>query len=48
MGWDRHKLLWDGNGTDKYGPWTTLRIHRLAMYHINEKFQMCYKNKLRP
>jgi len=18
MGWDRHKLLWDGNGTDKY------------------------------
>ena len=26
MGWDRHKLLWDGNGTDKYVPWTTLRI----------------------
>jgi len=24
MGWDRHKLLWDGNGTDKYVPWTTL------------------------
>jgi len=22
MGWDRHKLLWDG--TDKYIPWTTL------------------------
>jgi len=22
MGWDRHKLLWDG--TDKYVPWTTL------------------------
>jgi len=26
MGWDRHKLLWDGNGTDKYVPWTTLEI----------------------
>jgi len=26
MGWDRHKLLWDGNGTDKYVPWTTLHI----------------------
>jgi len=24
MRWDRHKLLWDGNGTDKYVPWTTL------------------------
>jgi len=24
MGWDRHKLLWDG--TDKYVPWTTLGI----------------------
>jgi len=24
MGWDRHKLLWDG--TDKYVPWTTLHI----------------------
>jgi len=24
MGWDRYKLLWDGNGTDKYVPWTTL------------------------
>jgi len=22
MGWDRHKLIWDG--TDKYVPWTTL------------------------
>ena len=26
MGWDRHKLLWDGNGTDKYVLWTTLVI----------------------
>jgi len=24
MGWDRHKLLWDG--IDKYVPWTTLII----------------------
>jgi len=24
IGRDRHKLLWDGNGTDKYVPWTTL------------------------
>jgi len=23
---DRHKLLWDGNGTDNYVPWTTLSI----------------------
>jgi len=22
MGWDKHKLLWDGTG--KYVPWTTL------------------------
>jgi len=29
MEWDRHKLLWDGNGTDKYVPWTTLKlVHR--------------------
>jgi len=28
MGWERDKLklLWDGNGTDKYVPWTTLQI----------------------
>jgi len=26
MGWDRHKLLCDGNGTDKYAPWTTLDL----------------------
>jgi len=28
MGWDRHKLLWDGDGdgTDKYVPWTTLGL----------------------
>jgi len=26
MGWDRHKLLWEGNGTDKYVPWTTLSL----------------------
>jgi len=26
MGWDRHKLLWDGNGTYKYVPWTAQEI----------------------
>jgi len=26
MGWDRHNLLWDGNGTDKYVPLTTLGL----------------------
>jgi len=28
MGWgrDSHELLWDGNETDKYVPWTTLAI----------------------
>jgi len=26
MGWDRHKLLWDGNGTDECVPWTTLGL----------------------
>jgi len=25
-GWDRHYLLLDGNGTDKYVPWTTLGL----------------------
>ena len=29
MGWDRHKLLWDGmgwDGTEKYVPWTSLQV----------------------
>jgi len=26
MGWDRHKSLCDGNGTNKYVPWTTMEI----------------------
>ena len=26
MGWDRHKVLWGGNGTDKHVPWITLLI----------------------
>jgi len=26
MVWDRHKLQWDGNGTDKYVPWATLGL----------------------
>jgi len=31
MGWDRHKLLCDGNGTDKYVPWTTLSIPTIVI-----------------
>jgi len=31
MGWDRHKLLWDGDGTDKYVPWTTLLMISLQI-----------------
>ena len=26
MGWNRHRLLWDGNGTNRYVPWTTLGL----------------------
>jgi len=43
MGWDRHKLLWDGNGTDKYVLCTTLvksirqrkeiGVDNLKLYH---------------
>jgi len=32
MGWDKHKLLWDG--TDKYVPLTTLEI--IHMHVIRE------------
>jgi len=37
MGWDRHQLLWDGNGTDKYVPWTTLDIHNVFKQRFHEK-----------
>jgi len=30
MGIPWEKMLWDGNGTDKYVPWTTLRINHWA------------------
>jgi len=40
MGCDRHKLLWDGNGTDKYVPWTTLRIGSLK--HLKKPAVMKY------
>jgi len=33
LGWDRHKLLWDGNGTNKYVPWTTLVISNKLRLH---------------
>jgi len=32
MGWDRHKLLWDGNGTDEYVPWTTLEMKHTSQH----------------
>jgi len=32
LGRDRHELLWDGNGTDKYVPWTTLEICQGQMF----------------
>jgi len=31
IGWDRHKLLWDGNGIDKYVPCTALSILQLLL-----------------
>jgi len=40
MGWDRHKLLWDGNGTDKYVPLTTLLItHPSVDLHQNMRLK---------
>ena len=30
MGWDRHKLLWDG--TYEYVPWTTRVFSRLSFF----------------
>jgi len=46
MGWDRHKLLWDGNGTDKYVPWTTLHVLcRMNKAHrtMPDIFRWCIK-----
>jgi len=37
MGWDRHKLLWDGKGTDKYVPWTTLENRKAKLCHLEWK-----------
>jgi len=34
MGWDRHKLLWDG--TDKYVPWTTLVIWSSVVCNLDQ------------
>jgi len=31
MGWDRHKLQWDG--TDKYVPWTTRTIVQSSHFY---------------
>jgi len=38
MGRDRHKLLWDENGADKYVPWTTLDISVMMFRLKNQKF----------
>ena len=38
-GWDgmgRHNLLWDG--TEKYVPWTSLRITTLRKNKVQEKY----------
>ena len=46
MGWDRHKLLWDG--TDKYVPWTTLQ--NINSTHITLKGHIsvvCKRNCLK-
>jgi len=48
MGWDRHKLLWDGNGTDKYVPWKTLGLSMGMSYLGNVPWDgtgiNCYGN----
>jgi len=41
MGWDRHKLLWDGNGTDKYVPWTTLVMRFLNAAKLEDNLMYC-------
>ena len=49
MGWDRHKLLWDG--TEKYVPWTSLLNHYgirgtalnwFISYPTGRSQQVCY------
>jgi len=40
MGRDRHKLLWDGNGTDKYFPWTTLTIAQIYCTRASLEMQL--------
>jgi len=44
MGRDRHKLLWDGNGTDKYVPWTTLAIP--AAYRLIDCYSKRHSRRL--
>jgi len=40
MVWDRHQLLWDGNGTDKYVPRTTLGK---PFYRLNASLVLCLR-----
>jgi len=42
VGWDRHKSLWDGNGTDKYVPWTILQSTSLTQ-HLCSRFQLDFR-----
>jgi len=42
MGWDRHKLLWDGNGTDKDVPWTTLNVCQHTWSTFVYKNHICF------
>jgi len=46
MGRGRHKLLWDGNGTNKYVPWTTLEIlMKLRCLSLNISANKLYGQK---
>jgi len=46
MRWDRHKLVWDENGTDEYVPWTTLVI--LTKFVGCADSDLLYISKLSP
>ena len=32
MGWDKHNLLWERKGTEKYVPWTSLLTNRAKTF----------------
>jgi len=47
MGRDRQQLLWDGNGTDKYVPWTTLRISNKHQNLQSDSLELAEKRVVR-